>query len=89
LDEAWEALGLVGGTLIVIGGTEPFGAFLDRYDAFHLTCATRARLAHGRPLFPGIPPETPEKLLRRHGLTPELMPDLDASGGLTLTIWRR
>jgi hypothetical protein len=89
LEEAWDALGLSGGTLAVIGGTEPFGAFLDRYDTFHLSCATRARLPGGRPVFPGIPLATPESLLAQHGLKPEPMRDLDASAGLTLTIWRR
>ena len=29
LEQAWEALGLSGGLLAVIGGTEPFGLFLD------------------------------------------------------------
>jgi hypothetical protein len=34
LEQAWHALGLSGGLLAVIGGTEPFGFFLDRgYDA--------------------------------------------------------
>lgn len=89
LAHAWDALGLTGGTLAVIGGTEPFGAFLDRYDAFHLTCAMRARLPGGRPVFPGIPPATPESLLARHGLKPGPVRNLDASAGLTLTIWRR
>ena len=89
LEQAWNALGLSGGTLAVIGGTEPFGFFLDRYDAFHLTCATRARLPGGSPVFPGIPPATPEDRLARHGLKPGPVRDLDASAGLTLTIWRR
>jgi hypothetical protein len=89
LEQAWDALGLTGGTLAVIGGTEPFGAFLDRYDAFHLTRATRAKLPGGRPVFPGIPPATPENLLAQYGLKPEPMRDLYASAGLTLTIWRR
>ena len=29
LEQAWEALGLSGGLLAVIGGTEPFGLFLE------------------------------------------------------------
>src|SRR5436190_22762612 len=38
LDEACHALGLSGGLLAVIGGTEPFGLFLDiGYDVFHLS----------------------------------------------------
>ena len=52
-----SALGLSGGSLAVIGGTEPFGLFLDLgYDAFHLSRASRAQLPGGRPVFPGIPP---------------------------------
>src|SRR5579871_6173293 len=38
-EEAWEALGVPGGSLGVIGGTEVFGMFLPRYDVFHLTRA--------------------------------------------------
>jgi dihydrofolate reductase len=89
LEQAWEALGLAGGTLAVIGGTEPFGLFLDRYDTFHLTRASRASLPGGRPVFPGIPPATPENLLARHGLKPEPMRDFDPSAGLTLSLWHR
>ncbi len=90
LEQAWDALGLSGGLLAVIGGTEPFGLFLDvGYDAFHLTRAARALLPGGRAVFPGIPPATPENLLAQSGLKPDPMRDLDASAGLSLTIWRR
>ena len=40
LTEAWDALGLSGGLLVVIGGSGPFGEFLPRYDAFHLSRST-------------------------------------------------
>ena len=89
LEQAWDALGLNGGLLAVIGGAGPFGLFLDRYDAFHLSRARTARLPGGVPVFPGIPPATPEDLLARHGLKPGAMQDLDASAGLVLTVWRR
>ena len=90
LEQAWEALGLSGGLLAVIGGTEPFGLFLEiGYDAFHLSRASQARLPGGRPVFPGIPPRTPEELLARHGLKPEPARVLDAKAGLTLVTWRR
>lgn len=90
LEQAWQALGLSGGLLAVIGGTEPFGLFLDRgYDAFHLSRTSRAQLPGGRPVFPGIPPATPEELLARHGLIPGPRRVLDASSGLALTTWRR
>ncbi len=90
LDQAWDALGLSGGLLAVIGGTEPFGLFLDiGYDAFHLSRTSQAELPGGRPVFPGIPPSTPEELLARHGLKPEPARVLDPKAGLSLATWRR
>jgi len=81
LEQAWDALGLSGGLLAVIGGTAPFGLFLDRYDAFHLSRAKHARFPGGVPVFPGIPPPTPEDLLAQHGLKPDAVQDLDPSAG--------
>jgi dihydrofolate reductase len=90
LEEAWERLGLSGGMLAVIGGTEPFGLFLERgYDAFHLSRAARAHLPGGRPVFPGVPPATPEELLGRHGLRPDPVRILDQQADLSLVTWRR
>jgi dihydrofolate reductase len=90
LDEAWARLGLAGGMLAVIGGTEPFGLFLDHgYDAFHLSRAAHAELPGGRPVFPGVPARTPEALLTEHGLTPEPIRFLDREAGLSLVTWRR
>jgi dihydrofolate reductase len=90
LAEAWAALGLSGGLLAVIGGTDVFGHFLDAgYDAFHLSLAAQARLPAGRPVFPGIPPHTPQELLAAHGLKPEPARVLDPTAGLSLITWRR
>jgi dihydrofolate reductase len=90
LEQAWDMLGLSGGVLAVIGGSEPFGLFLQRgYDAFHLSRAAHASLPGGRPVFPGIPPQTPEELLARHGLKPDPMRVLDERAGLTMVTWRR
>ena len=90
LEQAWETLGLSSGFLAVIGGTEPFGLFLELgYDAFHLSRASQARLLGGRPVFPGIPPAAPEALLARHGLKPDPVRVLDDSAGLTMVTWRR
>ena len=90
LDQAWEALGLSGGLLIVTGGTDGFGLFLTLgYDVFHLTRAAHARLPGGRPVFPGVPARTPEELLAAHGLKPGATRVLDASEGVKLVSWTR
>jgi len=90
LEDAWDKLGLSGGLLAVIGGTYAFALFLELgYDAFHLSRAGYAQLPGGRPIFPGIPPSSPEQLLSRHGLKPDPIRVLDAPAGLTLVTWRR
>jgi dihydrofolate reductase len=88
LQKVWEALGLSGGTLMVIGGTSPYTLFLERgYDAFHLSRAGNVKLEGGIPLFFEIPPRTPEELLAQHGLRPNPPRILDAAAQLTLTTW--
>jgi dihydrofolate reductase len=90
LAEAWAALGLSGGLLAVIGGTDVFGYFLDiGYDAFHLSLAAQARLPGGRPVFPGIPPRTPQELLSEHALKPGPARLLDPAAWLSLVTWRQ
>jgi dihydrofolate reductase len=90
LEQAWAALGLSGGSLQVIGGTEPFGLFLEAgYDAFHLSRASHAKLPGGRPVFPNVPGRTPEQLLEAHGLKPGARQVLDERAGLTLVPWQR
>ena len=90
LEQAWEALGLSGGFLAVIGGTEPFGLFLELgYDAFHLSRTSHARLPGGRPVFPGVPCRAPEALLAQYGLKPGPVRVLDDKAGLTMVAWRR
>jgi dihydrofolate reductase len=88
-EAAWEALGLSGGLVAVIGGTEVFGEFLGRYHAFHLSRLPGVRLPGGRPVFPGIPPATPEAILRKAGLSPGPARTLDPAIGLTLISWTR
>ena len=89
LAEACEALGVRHGVVAVIGGTEVFGHFLPRYDAFYLTRAARARLPGGQPVFPGIPPSSPEELLRSHGLHPGPDRMLDRAAAVSVCAWRR
>ena len=68
LEAGVAALGLTSAAVAVIGGTEVFGLFLDRYDAFHLTRGPPVHLPAGRPVFPGVPAQTPEEVLAAHGL---------------------
>jgi dihydrofolate reductase len=87
-EQAWSALGIPGGLLAVIGGTEIFGMFLGiGYDAFHLSRADRVHLPGGRPVFPGVPSRTPEDVMRSHRLKPGPSRTLDASQDATLTTW--
>src|ERR1035437_1348589 len=45
-EQALTALGLRDGSVGVIGGTDVFGMFLDRYDVFYLSRAPRWRRKH-------------------------------------------
>jgi dihydrofolate reductase len=73
----------------VIGGTDVFGLFLDRYDVFYLTRGPRLTLLGGRPVFPEVPALTPEEVLMRHGLVQGEHLVLDAAAGVAVTAWRR
>jgi dihydrofolate reductase len=89
LGRAWDALG-ARGVLVVIGGTDVFGMFLELgYDAFHLSRTGKAHLPGGRPVFPNIPPQTPDALLSASSLTPGPIRLLDADDDLTLVTWSR
>jgi dihydrofolate reductase len=86
--EAWKMLGVTGGLLAVIGGTEIFGIFLDiGYDAFHLTRADHVRLPGGRPVFPQVPASTPEDVLRSRGYRAADMRLLDEEKAVQLVTW--
>jgi dihydrofolate reductase len=90
LNEALSMLGPPHRRIAVIGGTSVFGMFLELgYDVFHLSRAARVRLPGGRPVFPGVPANSPEDLLIRHGLRAESSRVLDVSAALELTTWRR
>jgi dihydrofolate reductase len=87
LEQALEAVGAAGGSVGVIGGTDVFGLFLDRYDVFHLSRAPHARLPGGRPVFPDVPARTPEDILAGHGYRPAERQVFD--DGLEIVGWRR
>ena len=89
LDDAVAALGLRDAAVAVIGATNVFGLFLDRYDAFYLTRGPAVRLPGGRAVFPGVPAQTPEALLTAHGLACAERQVLDAASNLAVAHWRR
>ncbi len=90
LQQAWHTLGLSGGALAVIGGTDVFGHFLELgYDIFHLTCVPNVRLPGGRPLFAGASARTPNELLASRGLKNSPARILDVASGAVLVSWRR
>lgn len=89
LEQAMAVLGAADGSVGVIGGTEVFGLFLDRYDLFHLSRVSDVRLPGGRPVFPEVPTRTPEEVLVGHGLAAGPRQVLDAAKGLTFVSWRR
>ena len=73
----------------VVGATDVFGLFLDRYDVFYLTRGARVRLPGGRPVFPDVPLLTPEEVLARHGLGHGSREVLEVETHLTVDNWRR
>jgi dihydrofolate reductase len=88
-EEALASLGVPEGNVGVIGGTDVFGLFLDRYDTFYLTRAPGVRLAGGRPVFREVPHRTPEAVLDAHGLVPVRRQILDVTKGLVVVSWER
>jgi dihydrofolate reductase len=90
LETALAALGVGNGTIAIIGGTEVFGLFLPYYDAFHLSCATKARIPGGTPLFAQVAVgATPQQVLSQAELKAGPQRDLDAAAGVTLVTWQR
>jgi len=91
LEEACAALGLAGGLVGVIGGTDVFDLFLEAgYDAFHLSRADKAILPGGRPVFSQIGPgRTPEDVLTEYGLEPGPTQLLDDHHEASLVTWTR
>ena len=88
-EQALAVLGTPEGSVGVIGGTNVFGMFLDRYNVFHLTRAPGVRLPGGRPVFPEVPTRTPEEVLASHGLDRGQRQVLDPAKGLVIVRWQR
>jgi dihydrofolate reductase len=88
-EQALAQLGLSGGRIAIIGGTDVFGLFLDRYDVFFLSRAPGVRLPGGRPVFPGVPAQSPEAIMASHGMDPGPQKMLDAARSIGVVAWRR
>jgi dihydrofolate reductase len=89
LEQALIALGAPGARLGIIGGTDVFGMFLDRYQAFHLSRVPEVRLPGGRPVFPGVPTRTPEEVLASHGLHAGPVKILCRQKNISMVSWQR
>jgi len=88
-EQALGMLGIPNGSVGVIGGTDVFGIFLDRYDVFHLSRVPEVRLPGGRSVFPGVPTRTPEEVLASHDLDLGQRQILDSAIGLVTVSWQR
>ncbi len=88
-EQALATLGVVGGKVAIIGGPNVFGMFLDQYDVFYLTRVPGVRLPGGRPVFPGVPSQTPEDLLTNNGMHSGPRQVLDAANDLAVVTWQR
>jgi dihydrofolate reductase len=88
-EAALDFAGVNSGTVAIIGGPDVFGMFMDRYDTFWLSQASRVRLPGGEPCFPGVPQHSPQEILTAHGLRAGDVQILDAVDDVNVTPWRR
>jgi dihydrofolate reductase len=88
-EQALARLGVPDGSVGVIGGTEVFELFLDRFDIFFLSRVRDVRLPGGRPVFCQVPARTPGDVLASHGLHRTQCLVLDPAKGLNLVTWQR
>lgn len=63
--------------------------FFERYDFCHLSRAKDVWLPGGRPVFPGVPLQTPEALLASSGYEAGRADCLDQANGVTVARWQR
>ena len=88
-DEAWARLGIDGGVLAVVGGTDVFSLFLSiGYDAFYLS-RTEGSVPKGRPVFPGVGKDgpTPAEVMAKHGMVLRDTRVLDAATNTVVEEW--
>lgn len=87
--DACRRAGVTSGVTAIIGGTEVFGLFMESFDTFWLSQAHRLALPGGTGAFPGVPPLSPEDVLRSHGLVASETRVLDVAQEVSVTAWRR
>jgi dihydrofolate reductase len=88
-EAASDYAGVHSGAIAIIGGPAVFGMFMDRYDTFWLSQATRVHIPNGEACFPGVPERSPQQILAAHGLSAGDAQILDAAGGVHVVPWRR
>lgn len=87
LEQALSMFGISCSSIGVLGAADVFDIFLGRFDKFYLSRASGVRLSGGRPVFRGVPPNTPEEVLALHGMS-FLRNEVNVDG-LTIASWRR
>jgi len=88
-EQATEAAGVPSGAVAIIGGPAVFDLFMDHYDTFWLSQASKVQIPGGEGCFPGVPARTPQQILNSHGLKAGAPQLLDKSEYVTVTPWRR
>ena len=88
-EKAVAALSVPIHSAAILGGTDVFGIFLDRFDVFFLSRIAGIRLRGGRPVFPQVPAETPENVLAAHGLRDKKSELSDPAARLIISRWER
>jgi dihydrofolate reductase len=89
IEDAATLIGVTAGRVAIIGGTDIFDMFLDRYATFYLSQAPHLKFPGGVPVFHDIPPQHPDDILARHGLVPADKRVLDATGDVSVVRWVR
>lgn len=88
-EDAIAALKTPIASVAILGGTDVFGYFLDRYTMFFLSRIAGVCLPGGRPVFPQVPAETPEAVLAAHGLCDKGSILTDPAARLIISRWER
>jgi dihydrofolate reductase len=88
-ESACDHAGIGAGTVAIIGGPQVFAMFMERYDTFWLSQASKVRLPGGEACFPGVPAHSPQDVLASHGLKAGETLLLDPANAVRVTPWRR